>query len=784
MILYIIKSTLCSGFFIGIYYFLLEREKMHQFNRFYLLGVLLLSLIIPNIEITTNTSEIVEPLFTNISEVFVLHEKSSSPINDFVEQTDLPQKKEITQEIVPSVVPTIAPILTPSIVPTTTTTTIIAPSVVPSINYSILLWIGYLIITMIFAFRFTKNLISIFKTARGNKTISYKNALLVLLEKEVVSYTFLNYIFVNKTEYQDGKINKEVLTHEMTHVDQKHTIDILFIELLHVLFWFNPIILIYKKAIKLNHEFIADEKVIQAHDNLCGYQELLMSTATNNKIQMVSCFNFLVLKKRLNMMSVKKNKSVIFIKKICVVPLIFSLVLFFSQRLKAKNDLNLETNQEYQISGINLGLEEGAKELIRNVDTDITPIFDTTNVKNNKVDFRGQVKKSDLVFTRINPYDKEQKNTFFVDDKKNIIDSHEGISDEVITREGLQYQTNELKALLSPIEIRLPSLDEQRSLKREDLDKQLEVELEPFMKEVISQYNKNRKKEPHIGISHYREKAKTEGKYIMYMESIGYSIYAGNLRNAAPLSNYKFFYENTKSHTSNPKWVDYKENRGNGIHITNVAPSGGSNLNVFRYFEIKGVLSKKYYKKFNYKIDSTYYIGNKLVRCIDFKGNNTKGSMHVFANTKQILKIECSTDKYWSNAFHKRIDTQVNIQFNYFDKTPFISSIIANYKHKGLEYQNSLTVLTQKFNDFKLTKDEYWSMNSYDLNPYIEYSPKDWKKYDIEIDKDLEKVENDLKSEKFNLNEQFVYSSGRWFSSNNNGAELARTKIKELKTNF
>ena len=313
--------------------------------------------------------------------------------------------------------------------------------------------------------------------------------------------------------------------------------------------------------------------------------------------------------------------------------------------------------------------------------------------------------------------------------------------------------------------------------------KATEFKLKPFMKEVIDDYNAHRRNDPHIAITYYREKAKINDRYIMFMESIGYSIFSGNQANAVPLSNYKFFCENTKCHVVNPQWVKYKDNRG-GYDPQNVLPAGGVNLNVFRYFEIDGILSLKDYKKYNYKIDSSYFIKNNSVYSIGFKGNGDNGSIHVFANSRQILKIECSTNKFWSTAFHKRINAKVDIQFNYFGTTPFVSAINSYYKYNDLEHYNSLKNLLQKFNNLELSQDEYWSMNSFDHNPFINYLPEKWKNYNIPKDNDYNTIEADLKSTGIGLEEQFINYSGRWFFSNQEGSEIARLKVEELKSNF
>jgi beta-lactamase regulating signal transducer with metallopeptidase domain len=84
----------------------------------------------------------------------------------------------------------------------------------------------------------------------------------------------------------------------------KHSLDILLIETLKVLFWFNPIFIFYKKAIQLNHEFLADEKVVKSHNDVPFYQNLLISKANANPTYyLASNLNYSVTKKRLIMMT-------------------------------------------------------------------------------------------------------------------------------------------------------------------------------------------------------------------------------------------------------------------------------------------------------------------------------------------------------------------------------------------------------------------------------------------------------------------------------------------------
>ena len=207
---FLIKSTITLFVLLAVYYLFLEKEKIHIFNRFYLLFSLVFSMVLPFITI------------------------------------------EVIQEIAqPTVNPGNIQILQGSAI------------ILEETNYmAIGLWSLYAVVTLVLAIRFFSNIIKISSKMKSNTPIDYKNAKLILVPEKTLPHTFLNTIFINETEYINRQIEAELYTHELTHVSQKHTLDILFIEILKTVFWFNPIFIFYKKAIQLNHEFLADEKVV------------------------------------------------------------------------------------------------------------------------------------------------------------------------------------------------------------------------------------------------------------------------------------------------------------------------------------------------------------------------------------------------------------------------------------------------------------------------------------------------------------------------------------------
>nr|BFF39786.1 hypothetical protein BACY1_15910 [Tenacibaculum mesophilum] len=287
MITYFIKSGICLALLLLFYHLILEREKMHQFNRFYLLGSVLFSFIAPfykiYIETIPNTLKAVPSLITD----------SNLDVNP-----------------------------------------------VKEISYTQYLFLGYTIVAIILLIRFTKNLFNIFLKIKQYKKIKKDKVTLVLVDDLISPHTFWNYIFINKEEYNTNKIETELYTHELTHALQKHTFDILLIELLQIIFWINPTFIFLKKAIKLNHEFLADNKVITKHKNTTKYQYLLLNRATwNNEYYLASNLNYLLTKKRLLMMTKQSSRTKILLKKLAVIPVIAGFAFLFAERVEAQKKI-------------------------------------------------------------------------------------------------------------------------------------------------------------------------------------------------------------------------------------------------------------------------------------------------------------------------------------------------------------------------------------------------------------------------------------------------------------
>jgi hypothetical protein len=294
MIIYLIKSALCLLLLLGFYHLFLEREKMYQFNRMYLLLALFLSIAAPLMPFG-----IVESWLPGKSSYILSNDLTGSNNTGFISAAG---------QLIP------------------------ASELASSRQYilTLLAVYVYIMITAVLLIRFLMGTRTLNSTVRESRSVLYNNSLVVLLDQPTGPFSFLNYIFVNREDYTKGRISREVLIHEQTHIRQKHSLDILAVEIARILFWFNPLYHFLKKAMQINHEFIADEAVIHQTKNRTRYQKILFSALQPAANQgWVSSFNYSLTKKRFQMMNHKRDSGDnLFIQLVAVIILFSSMVLF------------------------------------------------------------------------------------------------------------------------------------------------------------------------------------------------------------------------------------------------------------------------------------------------------------------------------------------------------------------------------------------------------------------------------------------------------------------------
>lgn len=150
------------------------------------------------------------------------------------------------------------------------------------------------------------------------------------IKADVVPFSFLNKIYINPSTYSQKHLN-DIIAHENVHINQQHTYDCLFYELLIVFFWFNPIVYKYRTSAKELHEYLADEGAIRSGIAEVEYQKLLFEQATGLEIlSLPNSFNYSLIKRRLVMLTKIKSSKIARVRLLFVLPVLSVLVLVFS----------------------------------------------------------------------------------------------------------------------------------------------------------------------------------------------------------------------------------------------------------------------------------------------------------------------------------------------------------------------------------------------------------------------------------------------------------------------
>lgn len=281
MILFLLKSTLSLGLLLALYHFVLSKESTFRFNRFYLLFSLVFSFSVP---------------FVTMPKVFPTVQDTSAKIwNNF----EIDQSNEL--------IASVPLVFDDQDIISKENKTVGNMEISPAVSRTAFVAIIYFVGLLIFLIRFGFQLSGFWKLIKSNPQIVNSTHTVVLLEKETLPFTFLNYLFVSKPAYERGSLEREIITHELAHIHQKHSWDLLSVEILRCIFWFNPILLLYRIAIQLNHEFLADEAVNTTYKDVASYQWLLYSKVQNfnSNIPLCSPFNYSVTAKRLRIMGRK-----------------------------------------------------------------------------------------------------------------------------------------------------------------------------------------------------------------------------------------------------------------------------------------------------------------------------------------------------------------------------------------------------------------------------------------------------------------------------------------------
>lgn len=265
ILLYLLKMLLCSGILYAYYRIALYNEKFHQWNRFYLLAALLLSLVVPLMEITLVAEEQPQGL------IYVI-------------------------ETLPA--------------------TIVAKAA-PSITTEQLGWGGMFLVSLILLCRLLWGMYQTIYIPYRNGDVSSREEIdVVITETPSAPYSFFRLLFWRSDLDPDSPYGKRVLQHELTHIREKHSTDKLFVELLLVVCWFNPFFWLIRKELYIIHEFLADRKAIE-QNNGAAFAEMILQTMNATHLSPITNpFFSSHIKRRLKMITTSNKPQFSYLRRI------------------------------------------------------------------------------------------------------------------------------------------------------------------------------------------------------------------------------------------------------------------------------------------------------------------------------------------------------------------------------------------------------------------------------------------------------------------------------------
>ncbi len=296
LVYYLIQVITCSGILYGYYHFALRNNKFHLFNRYYLLVVTITSFLIPFLTIPiyfprdeTNSSFVVQT-FTFISSGD-LHE----PVSPF---SKLPLKNVWFS----------------------------------TKNFACYF---YFLVSIIVFIRIMLSLRRI-RQIREKYPVEKLNTIYFVNTNEPgTPFSFFRWLFWNQKIELRSEKGEQIFRHEFFHIQQKHSWDVMYMELLTTIFWINPFFYLFKREIKAIHEFLADQFAINQNKKW-EYAELLLMQTLNTQQRIVNPFFHNQIKRRIAMITSSKKKSRQYLRKIMVLPVAALAVAFFSFSYKNK----------------------------------------------------------------------------------------------------------------------------------------------------------------------------------------------------------------------------------------------------------------------------------------------------------------------------------------------------------------------------------------------------------------------------------------------------------------
>ena len=285
-LVYILKSAVCLAMFYLFYRLLLSKETFHRFNRMALLGVMLLSCLLPLVKVTVEQASPVNAQVMSMEDLLLMYQWNSEAV---VEEGSRPFHWQ---------------------------------------EGLVLVYFAGLFFVIV---RHLWSLGRMLYLIRHSRCERLDNGIRLVVHRcKLAPFSWMRYIVISETDLKES--GHHILVHEMAHIHYRHSWDLLLTEACAWLQWFNPAIWLLKQELQNIHEYEADEEVLRQGINAKEYQMLLIKKAVGARLYSIAnSFNHSSLKKRITMMIRRKSNPWARAKYLYVLPLAAVTVAAFAR---------------------------------------------------------------------------------------------------------------------------------------------------------------------------------------------------------------------------------------------------------------------------------------------------------------------------------------------------------------------------------------------------------------------------------------------------------------------
>ena len=292
-LVYILKSAACLAVFYLFYKLLMSRDTFHRFNRFALLGLLVLSSVLPLVEVSVNRPAPVHETMLTLEQLLLL--------------ADVQAEGEIVSQ----------------------------PTTALWVRVALLVYLAGIVFFAVRNLWSLGRLGVLLRRGRLERLADWlpgrvENVRLVVHNRDIAPFSWMRYIVLSRKDLEEN--GREILIHELAHIRNHHSWDLLLADLCIFVQWFNPAAWLLKQELQTIHEYEADDTVLREGVDAKKYQMLLIKKAVGTRLySMANSFNHSSLKKRITMMLKEKSNPWARVKYLYVLPLAALAVSAFAR---------------------------------------------------------------------------------------------------------------------------------------------------------------------------------------------------------------------------------------------------------------------------------------------------------------------------------------------------------------------------------------------------------------------------------------------------------------------